>query len=646
MAFPVPPLDSSILAYNPYFPNGVVSGDWAAYFTALEAVLTSGPVTSFNGRFGVVTPQTGDYTVSQVTGAAPIASPAFTGASSFTGTVSFSGATVSGVTAAEVTFTQSATGAVAGTVDSSLKDKPYDAVTDFGCDNTGATNCTTAMLAFFNACINNQHEGYIPAGTYLITAGQLAFDNGFTDKNFPTIRTAGHLAVTFKRADATNAAMIALTNGTATSGVGNYWQGGFIGGITFDQNGQTTNTGQHGIDLRGVYGLRLGWMTANNLGGSCVHIPLALYGGSNPDPYAVTFVYFEAIEANSCGGAALLNENYVGLNLCTVNILRAITTTLGGWIGLGAGNACLSASVASVQGWAFDDGTNVDHTGGAPSRFYMGLAEIDNAQNGIRLNTMTNIVGFGIRFVHRYQTTPNVSAVYWPLTSIDLTGGSGPNNTNIGLQIIHRIEAGGTKGVIGTFLDAHSSGNNTNVNIDQHVIDNAGFGFADTDLYANIPATTGTVTLTRDGHRIFDSQLKEYVRAEATAATTIPNSGFTTTKIQFPTEASDRNGLYNAADTYTVPFTGNYRVRCLIALTAAAGTRIRMAVMKNTTLIAERYAYAATAAVQHYPLEDVIACTAGDTLWMSIEQNTATSTIAVSTPNNAGIDNHFIIEPV
>jgi len=40
---------------------------------------STGTVTSFNGRSGTVTPTTGDYTVSQVTGAAPTASPTFTG---------------------------------------------------------------------------------------------------------------------------------------------------------------------------------------------------------------------------------------------------------------------------------------------------------------------------------------------------------------------------------------------------------------------------------------------------------------------------------------------------------------------------------------------------------------------------------------
>jgi lysophospholipase L1-like esterase len=43
------------------------------------AVTTTTYVTSFNGRGGAVVPQSGDYSVGEVTGAAPLASPAFTG---------------------------------------------------------------------------------------------------------------------------------------------------------------------------------------------------------------------------------------------------------------------------------------------------------------------------------------------------------------------------------------------------------------------------------------------------------------------------------------------------------------------------------------------------------------------------------------
>ena len=46
---------------------------------AVPQTLPSGGVTSFSGRTGAVTPQKGDYSVSDVTGAAPTESPMFTG---------------------------------------------------------------------------------------------------------------------------------------------------------------------------------------------------------------------------------------------------------------------------------------------------------------------------------------------------------------------------------------------------------------------------------------------------------------------------------------------------------------------------------------------------------------------------------------
>ena len=49
-----------------------------AFVTAAASALVTG-VSSFNSRTGAITPTTGDYTVSQVTGAAPLASPTLTG---------------------------------------------------------------------------------------------------------------------------------------------------------------------------------------------------------------------------------------------------------------------------------------------------------------------------------------------------------------------------------------------------------------------------------------------------------------------------------------------------------------------------------------------------------------------------------------
>ena len=122
-----PPTGTSILAYNPFFPNGQVNDVWAAWFTALSADLGTGPVISFNGRTGIVIPVSGDYPASFVP------------------------------------FTQSGTGAVASTVDAKLKQSV--SVVDFGADATGVSDSTTA----FNNALATGKAVYVPYGTYLLT---------------------------------------------------------------------------------------------------------------------------------------------------------------------------------------------------------------------------------------------------------------------------------------------------------------------------------------------------------------------------------------------------------------------------------------------------------------------------------------------
>ena len=74
------------------FTNANVTVDAKGRITA-DANGTSGGVTSFTSRTGAVSPASGDYTFSEVTGAAPLDSP------TFTGTVSLpAGTVVNGVT--------------------------------------------------------------------------------------------------------------------------------------------------------------------------------------------------------------------------------------------------------------------------------------------------------------------------------------------------------------------------------------------------------------------------------------------------------------------------------------------------------------------------------------------------------------------
>jgi hypothetical protein len=77
------PLASPALTGTPTAPTATAGTNTTqvattAFVTAAVAAGTAG-VSSFNTRTGAVVPATGDYTVAQVTGAAPIASPTFTG---------------------------------------------------------------------------------------------------------------------------------------------------------------------------------------------------------------------------------------------------------------------------------------------------------------------------------------------------------------------------------------------------------------------------------------------------------------------------------------------------------------------------------------------------------------------------------------
>lgn len=524
-----------------------------------------------------------------------------------------------------------------------------NAVIDFGADNTGATNATTALKNFFDHCIATGKPGHIPAGSYLVTAGVLAFDNGFTDQLWPDITTDGHAAVVLKRADATDAAMIALTNGTATSAIGKYWKGGSLGGMTFEQNGKATAASQHGLLLRGVYGVRFGWMRADDMGGSCVAIPALLYGGTNPDPYAVSMCEFEGVEANRCKRFAIENRNYVGMTGCAIRNLRGILCELGGWYGLGAGNRCDIISMGSVKGWVLDDGASVAATGGSPSRITIGLAELDDVQNGIRLNRMLLFKAAHIRFVARYNASAlNAGEGYWPRIGISIAGGAVPSVGDVDIDAIWRIEAGGVKADLGVFTNFHSVASN-NISIQNRILDNAGFGFSDSDLYANRLAD-GAQFMTSSGRVVLDDRIKVAAVVRSSISDTVPNTGFGTAaaKIAFATKVYDKGGYYNTANSwFTVPFSGLYRVSARICLTVAVGIRCRMAFATDVggvlTTHANNNGYQANAGAQHYELNGIVSLIAGQRLFLMADQNTA-APVNLSAPISVAADLTWSVE--
>lgn len=531
-------------------------------------------------------------------------------------------------------------------VTASLTDfAPYNAL-DYGVDPTGATNSTTAMKAFFDACIADNHPGNIPAGTYLITAGVLAFDNGHVDTPWPIITTDGHFAVIFKRADATDAPMISITNGTATSGAGNFWQGGSLGGITFDQNGKAKASNQHGLLLRGLVGANFGYMRMDDGGGSCIYIEPKLFGPTNPDPYNVSGCVFDAAEANRCDGYAFYNDNGVGLTGCTIRFIRAIENLGGAFYGFGTANTIDLISAGSCAGWALGNRTD---SIGASQRFILGAAELDDMQYGIDMRRVSNSV-FGIsavRFVHRYNFGPlNPSGGYWPRIAVQVATNSVVMNN---LRIIDRIEAGGTKPDLGQFFDFGNGGGNTvDIQIQRQIIDNASFGFTVADYYTNFNSNATVRYTDARGLPIIDTLKKTASIARAPITYALPSGGYgnPTNTVEYSTELFDPSNSYDPATwTYTCRSPGVYRIAARMVLAVAIGTRIRIAIITNgSTVATARFYYATTANAQSYDIDYEGSFDAGATIEINADQNTG-APVNLTTVGSVN-DNTFFVTQV
>jgi hypothetical protein len=554
----------------------------------------------------------------------------------------------------------------------------YVTPADFGADNTGATDTTIAMKAFYDHCIAKQVRGYIPAGTYRIRPGQIILDSGATRKPFPVIETAGHYAVTFKfdnTAPLVDQPMIVITNGRAGSatpgggGGNNGWQGGSHGGLTIIDEGGVSNasrglTNRHGLELQGWLNGKLGYILykANDRPGSAIFVPRALFnsanvfngvGASNPDPCAISALVIEGVEAQYAR-YTIENKNYDGFDGVTVNYARGILNSEGGIYGCGQGCHFKSGSFGSCAGWAWDDGTNIDADGGTPNRTIVENFEIDDCQFGIRINRITNSEFRQTRFNHRYNSsfTPlNNGEGFWPRKCIEVASGTSPNISNVTFdKIIHRIsplEAGVNaagknggvafgKSAMGIFLTTSNPSSIVGFSYDHQVIDAPNFVFTSKDFYSGFTQNSVAVLRT-NGQIFFDSTKTNY--AVASYSGTTPNVsaggfGSATSILALNAVRTDKGAQYNApAFKYRVPYSGQIKLSAQIETTAAIGTRIDLGFASRPkastgafSLVATSRNYAVSTGSQTFMLpETSISVEEGDEIVMMAATNLTTS---------------------
>jgi hypothetical protein len=172
-------------------------GDWiVSNGTSWDKIDNSELVTSVFGRTGAITAQTGDYTVSQITGAAPLASP------TFTGTVTLPTGTV-GVT--QTAGNNSTSISTTAYVDTGLALKANLASPTF----TGTPTLPTGTIAVTQSSGDNT--------TAIATTAFVKSQNYITSAGAPVQSVAGRTgAVTLAVADVSDAAPLASPALTGT----------------------------------------------------------------------------------------------------------------------------------------------------------------------------------------------------------------------------------------------------------------------------------------------------------------------------------------------------------------------------------------------------------------------------------------------
>lgn len=549
------------------------------------------------------------------------------------------------VAAAGIGFQLSAAGSIPTTLDK-VASIVADAVVHFGADPTGLTDCSDAMDAFHIYALFTGKECRIPAGNFKFNPGRLNYSPAWIDRPFPHIRTAGYKATIFTAASDIDAPMLRINNGTAGTANYNLWRGGSYGGVTFvDPFAASTATGRHGLSIYGFGGTQFGYMKGQGLKGDLLHFERKMFGGNNPDPYNVSFCEFDGIESNASLGYGINNDNSVGVSHCRFKFVRVVDGIGGGIRGLGVASEYVHISMGNQKGWAIDAPFDTLIGGRTTIR----LLELDNVEKGYNLESISGLDILESRIVHRFQTAPNVAAVYWPTVCYNISP-TALIVSSLNIKALHRTQTGGTLAAIGQFVNCNNSVNLRGCKIDLDISDNGALGVLDTQLVTGLNANSLDVIVTSRGKRVASTASMIGATLRGTSGIQIPTSGFSSNtesaKLIFPTVQSDNGGNYSAVTGYfTAPYTAEYRVSINLTCTMAAGSRIRLGInrVQAPVYLAGQPMYAVTAGAQSYPLIKDIKLNAGDQIYLMADQNTA-SPVNLSGIIDATVENYWSID--
>lgn len=506
--------------------------------------------------------------------------------------------------------------------------------TDFpGVDPGGNANSTNGLRSFFDYCIDNLVDGLIPAGTYLVTPGGLAFDRGFVVRAWPNIATAGAYATVFKVDPATpnapqyNKPLLKISNGTfpGSGSVDRTWQGGRVGGLRFVDDTNHDAPDRHGIELRGISGAVFEHLRGDNLRGSTVHMDFKVIDGTNPDPYHVSGCEFGVVEGWYNAGRVIANDNHQGWNACSIGRVRAVLTAGGGIKGFGAGNQIDFMVLGSCGGWALDSGPA---EWGVLSNFTVGIVELDDAEFGLRVQAYENLRIAG-RIMHRHDVSLRKPvATYWPRRAVSLGEGTGGVASNVNLDLIHRVDGGGELDGLGSFTDFNGVGASL-VEIDLSVIANVGFAIPDARLVSNFaPSGSASIRVARSGKTILRSKQRRAAYVNATDSSQIGNTyGGAASVVSMPTIRYDESVDYDTRNSgFTVAWSGKIKFASqFFFATSAPGGFVRFYALierggtYSTALFARQYTTSTNA--ERFALAGEFEVLAGDVVHLGADTN-------------------------
>lgn len=537
----------------------------------------------------------------------------------------------------------SSVGTISTTVAKKIN-RVLDAVLDFGADNTGVTNSTSALLAFYTEALLNGGDYLIPSGDYLVTPGVLDFSSSWVDKAFPNIMTASYSSVRFIVASDINAPILRINNGTATAAQYKLWRGGSHGGLTFvDPFTSSTATLRHGLSIYGFGGTKFGYMCGQGLRGDLLRFERKMYQTTNPDPYNVSFCEFEGIESNGSKGYGVNHDNSVGVTHCKFNFIRVVDGGAGGIRGLGVASDYKQISMGNQKGWAIDIPFDTIVGG----RTIISLLELDNCEKCYNIDTISGLDILESRIIHRYQTLPNTSAVYWPTVSYNISSANG-TVTSVNIKGLHRTQAGGTLAAIGQFINFNNSVNIRGCKIELDVSDNGSLGITDQQLITQFNRNSLDVVVTSRGKRIASTLSIIGCSVRGSSSISIGTSGFATSaaKVIFPTELFDTGGNYDTTTgEFTAPYSGVYKFHLRLTMSMAVGTRLRLGLSRAlpASYLLGGAEYSVSTLAQTYSVSGVVTLSAGESVFIVAEQNSG-SPVALSGTIDANIENTWSIE--